>query len=293
MALLDEEIVEYWLNNQGFFCMRGIKLGNQEIDFLAVREIDGALECWHVEVTVSFRPIGYIGGGNSAKKRNKKETELGVKEYIQKKFSSPKKLETRRKILPDVDWKYVLVCAEVKHEIELEYFKYNGVRVYRYADVISELLNSPPNKNSNAGNIIEIIRYLQKQAEEAPGLGLSANGQAPEVGALSVWRETTGRDHQLIRQALALTIPLMLETSNAWSNTLEIIQIAQSIGWPETLLNLPSKEREEILRLEKNLSDKRTAADFGEGQIDLIEHYFKLVKPFREVLHSSVRSKEP
>jgi hypothetical protein len=25
MALLDEEIVEYWLNNKGFFCMRGVK----------------------------------------------------------------------------------------------------------------------------------------------------------------------------------------------------------------------------------------------------------------------------
>ena len=192
MALLDEEIVEYWLNNQGFFCMRGIKLGNQEIDFLAVREIDGALECWHVEVTVSFRPIGYIGGGNSAKKRNKKKLSLVLRNIFRRTLS-PKKLETRRKILPDVDWKYVLVCAEVKHEIELEYFKYNGVRVYRYADVISELLNSPPNKNSNAGNIIEIIRYLQKQAEEAPGLGLSANGQAPEVGALSMERDNRKR----------------------------------------------------------------------------------------------------
>tara|TARA_B100000401_G_scaffold416501_1_gene338883 strand:- start:5163 stop:5333 length:171 start_codon:yes stop_codon:yes gene_type:complete len=34
MALLDEEIVEYWLNNKGFFCMRGVKTGLGEIDFL-------------------------------------------------------------------------------------------------------------------------------------------------------------------------------------------------------------------------------------------------------------------
>lgn len=36
MALLAEEIVEEWLNRQGYFTIRGIKMGVQEIDLLAV-----------------------------------------------------------------------------------------------------------------------------------------------------------------------------------------------------------------------------------------------------------------
>ena len=86
MALLDEEVVEYWLNNKGFFCMRGVKTGYGEIDFLAIRPNDNGFECWHVEVTVSFRPIVYISGGASAKRRDAEEVELGVEQYIDKKF---------------------------------------------------------------------------------------------------------------------------------------------------------------------------------------------------------------
>lgn len=51
MALLDEEVVEYWLNNNGFFCMRGVKTGLGEIDFLAIRPNENGLECWQVEVS--------------------------------------------------------------------------------------------------------------------------------------------------------------------------------------------------------------------------------------------------
>ena len=61
MALLAEEIVEEWLNRQGYFTIRGIKMGVQEIDLLAVKwQIDGKAECRHVEVQASMRPVSYI-----------------------------------------------------------------------------------------------------------------------------------------------------------------------------------------------------------------------------------------
>ena len=51
MALLAEEIVEEWLNRQGYFTIRGIKIGVQEIDMLAVRfKGEGVPECRHIEV---------------------------------------------------------------------------------------------------------------------------------------------------------------------------------------------------------------------------------------------------
>jgi hypothetical protein len=61
MALLAEEIVEEWLNRQGFFTIRGIKMGVQEIDLLAIKwQADGKAECRHIEVQASMRPVSYI-----------------------------------------------------------------------------------------------------------------------------------------------------------------------------------------------------------------------------------------
>jgi len=37
MALLAEKIVEEWLNRQGYFTIRGIKMGVHKIDMLAVK----------------------------------------------------------------------------------------------------------------------------------------------------------------------------------------------------------------------------------------------------------------
>lgn len=162
MALLDEEVVEYWLNNNGFFCMRGVKTGLGEIDFLAVRPSTEGFECWHVEVTVSFRPIGYIGGNSSAKRRTEQDVKQGIEEWIKKKFSSEQKITKRNEILPNVEWKYVLVCAEVKHSLELDYLREKGVAVHRYKDVLLELSKSNAQVNSTAGTIVEILRYVNK-----------------------------------------------------------------------------------------------------------------------------------
>ena len=162
MALLDEEVVEYWLNNNGFFCMRGVKTGLGEIDFLAIRPNENGLECWQVEVTVSFRPIGYIGGASTAKKRDAHELEQGVEQYIHKKFTSDKKIQKREDILPGATWQYVLVCAEARHEQEIKLFKEKGIRVYRYKEILGELEATTSQVNSTAGNILEILRYMKK-----------------------------------------------------------------------------------------------------------------------------------
>jgi hypothetical protein len=45
MALLAEELVEEWLNRQGCFTIRGIKIGVHEIDLLAVKHTAAGTEC--------------------------------------------------------------------------------------------------------------------------------------------------------------------------------------------------------------------------------------------------------
>lgn len=61
MSLLAETIVEEWLNRQGYFTMRGIRQGVDEIDILAVRpNVDSSVEGIHVEVQASVRPVSYL-----------------------------------------------------------------------------------------------------------------------------------------------------------------------------------------------------------------------------------------
>ena len=142
--------------------MRGVKTGLGEIDFLAVRPTSDGFDCWHVEVTVSFRPIGYIGGNTSAKRRTEEDVEQGIDDWIRKKFTSEQKVAKRDEVLPNAKWRYVLVCAEVKHGVELDYLREKGVAVHRYKDVLMELANSNAQVNSTAGTIVEILRYVNK-----------------------------------------------------------------------------------------------------------------------------------
>lgn len=163
MAMLDEELVEQWLNQQGFFTMRGVKCGVDEIDLLALRYNDKKIELLHVEVQVSFRPIGYIGGDKSAKRRTDDEIRIGVKQWVEKKFTSERKVDRRKKIVPSNDWSFVLVCAELKDEKELHYMRDMGVKVVRYKDVLKEVMGTAEHQTSSiANNIIEILKYTSK-----------------------------------------------------------------------------------------------------------------------------------
>jgi hypothetical protein len=102
MALLAEQLVDEWLNRNGFFTLRGIKSGFHEIDLLGVRMSNG--EGWHVECQVSFRPVSYIGrlskerqlelgakSATSAKKRPQHVVEADIDDWVEKKFKTEKR----------------------------------------------------------------------------------------------------------------------------------------------------------------------------------------------------------
>src|SRR5688572_23269530 len=107
MAALAESLVDEWLNRQGFFSVRGIKHGVDEIDLLGVRPNGKGLDAWHVEVQASFRPIGYISplkdeyvpsfakSRTSAKARPLDILEPCVAAWVQGKFLTAEKKKAR------------------------------------------------------------------------------------------------------------------------------------------------------------------------------------------------------
>ena len=151
MALLAEELVEEWLNRQGFFTIRGIKLGVHQVDLLAIRQTGKGLVCRHVEVQASVRPISYISplprvvqkatgrGPANAKVRAESEVEQGVREWIEKKFDLPDKDRLRKQLAPGRTWSRELVVHVLKYEAEVGVFEAQNVIVHRLRNIISEL----------------------------------------------------------------------------------------------------------------------------------------------------------
>jgi hypothetical protein len=154
MALLAEELVEEWLRRQGWFTLRGVKLGVHEIDLLAVRsEPDGRVRCRHVEVQVSMRPVSYIsrvpkavqaaeGRAASSVKRSVEELSLGVAEWVEKKFRRADKQALRERLWPGV-WEEELVVHKVKSEAELDLIRAHGVQVL-FLDQLLQEMAAPP-----------------------------------------------------------------------------------------------------------------------------------------------------
>lgn len=150
MALLAEELVEEWLNRTGYFTIRGVKLGVHEIDLLAIRHGAAGLECRHLEVQASVRPVSYVTrvprdiqkatgrAASSAKVRTDDELRQGVNEWVQKKFDHPAKRALRNRLAPG-PWSRELVLHQVKFEREIELVQEAGITVHRLSVLLREL----------------------------------------------------------------------------------------------------------------------------------------------------------
>jgi hypothetical protein len=153
MSLLAEEIVEEWLNRKGFFTIRGIKLGVQEIDLLAIGFINKEIICRHVEVQASTSPMSYLiplpkaiqkasgRGPHNAKTRTEEELRIGAEEWISQKFHHEKKEKLRNK-LHTGPWSLELVIHHLKYEEELKYIEERGIIIHRLDDIIDEMVNN-------------------------------------------------------------------------------------------------------------------------------------------------------
>lgn len=167
MALLAESLVEEWLNRNGFFTIRGAKHGGGDMDLLAVcAQPEGDVIAWHVEVQVSFRPVGYIAKpprSRTAKTRSPEEIESCARDWVQSKFRAPHKADLRERLWPGVEWMFHFVYAEVKDQRELEIFANEGVVLHPFYDVLSALCQRSDQafSGSAGGDLAEIVSYYK------------------------------------------------------------------------------------------------------------------------------------
>ncbi len=172
MALIGEAVVEEWLNRQGFFTIRGIKLGVHEIDILALRPNENSThQCRHIEVQISTNPISYISEvpkraqqagtkAKSAKKRSLSDLKEGVQEWIAKKFDHPEKLSLKQKLAPG-SWSRELVVHTVRYPEELTMLSESGVEVVTLSKVLKELREEKgPISGASGKELLELMTLL-------------------------------------------------------------------------------------------------------------------------------------
>jgi hypothetical protein len=169
MTLLAEEIVEEWLNRNGYFTIRGIKLGVQEIDLLALAIRDTGIEARHIEVQASINPVGYLcplpkdaqkktgRKSTSIKLRTSSELAEGVREWVNKKYFHTSKQRIRNTLYPG-EWHYELVIRKVKYPEELKLIEEYGIKIHRLDDIVFSLSNDKTIIPGAAGSdLLELV----------------------------------------------------------------------------------------------------------------------------------------
>tara|TARA_Y100001937_G_scaffold124175_1_gene188442 strand:+ start:278 stop:817 length:540 start_codon:yes stop_codon:yes gene_type:complete len=170
MALLAEEIVEEWLNRQGYFTIRGIRLGVNEVDLVAVKFSEGQeVVCRHIEVQASMRPVSYIskvpkaarktGRAPNSAARSEEELVEGVAEWVEGKFFAAKK-RALMQTLCNGDWSSELVINNVKSEKEVGLISERGITIRRLSDIVLELNDSSkfPIKSAAGSDFIDLLQ---------------------------------------------------------------------------------------------------------------------------------------
>lgn len=174
MALLAEEVVEEWLNRQGYFTIRGIRGGVDEIDILATKPNDkGQLKFRHIEVQASINPVSYLTpltkdlqkklgvAPMSMQRREPKVMKNCVEDWIEKKFFKNKKVQIR-KSLYDGKWSFELVVNKVKFPEELEIFEQLGIKVHYLKDIVNDMLKGGQLIKSASGADLVNLMLLGK-----------------------------------------------------------------------------------------------------------------------------------
>lgn len=171
MALLAEELVEEWLNRNGYFTIRGIKLGVHEIDLLALRVNGSNIEARHIEVQASVHPVSYFSplpkeirkttgrGINSTKTRSEKELRDGIREWVNKKYLLEAKEKIRQKLYAG-HWSFELVIHLLKFPHELDLLREHDILIHNLDDIVASLSdgNNTIIPSASGSDLFKLVR---------------------------------------------------------------------------------------------------------------------------------------
>jgi hypothetical protein len=162
MAMLGEEVVVEWLNRNGYFTIRGIRVGNNEVDVLAIKPLeDGSIERRHIEVTLPYNPISYIAGGHSAKKRSRAEMFAAVKDWTARKYHNEKVLAAQQRLCKG-EWTQELVLSKAKYKEEVKALEQNGINIIWFDEILQMLRKDAILASAEGGDLVQLMLAIDQ-----------------------------------------------------------------------------------------------------------------------------------
>ena len=167
MSLLAEVVVEEWLNRNGYFTIRGIRLGCNEVDLIAIKVGPGGVtERRHIEVQTSSRPVGYLVR-KSARKLSEDKLATATREWVKKKFDNNRKQILFRQLAPG-EWTRELVYHRLREEdVQCRALEACSVKLIRFESILRELKRDGSVISKAGGSdLLELISLLDEDATD-------------------------------------------------------------------------------------------------------------------------------
>ncbi len=134
------------------------------MDILAIKPTANGIQCRHLEVQASSKPIGYITPSPKGyiKHRSDEELQNSVSEWVRKKYGQPKKAK-QRKALFDGPWTRHLVVHKIKYPKELDLIRKAGITVHNLSEVIDILRRGNTVVSKAAGaDFVDLVTGFDK-----------------------------------------------------------------------------------------------------------------------------------
>ncbi len=156
------DIVSEWLCLKGHFIIRGLKIGRNEIDILAIKPNNGRIaEAAHYEVSISTTPVGYLGE-KSARGQTESEVRRSVARYVDKKYTRQKTVEVIERLVGKQYRRY-FVTGHRKHEMETVALQEQGITIIPIMRVLTELRDLKQKKKARNGKPPEFLETTNGQ----------------------------------------------------------------------------------------------------------------------------------
>jgi hypothetical protein len=155
-----EEVVRCWHYEDGFFTLQNRKVGQKEIDILAINP--STQEKRHVEVKVATNPIGAVRL-RGPMRYSKMPLAERVREYAREKFE---KVSSRViELLHSEEYTKILVLGRINPrydnpELVAREFEKYGIRVVYFDELVIELKKKLGQKRSSdtAGLFVQLLK---------------------------------------------------------------------------------------------------------------------------------------
>ncbi len=162
MIDLIADIIGEWLCLKGYFIIKGLKIGLNEIDVLAIKPKDGKIdEAAHYEISISTSPVGYLGA-RSAKRQSDEQVRKSVARFIAKKYTNEKTVKLIERLVGK-GYTRNFVTGNRKHEMEIIALEEAGINVISVTKILGEIRDLKEKRKMHKGLAPELLETSNAQ----------------------------------------------------------------------------------------------------------------------------------